>query len=415
MIKRQLSQQLFQALQSASVVYLNGPRQAGKTTLVRALAKGQWPAEYVSFDEASMLGAAESDPEAFLRAYEGRLILDEVQMAPALFRPLKLLVDEVRTAKPGPVEGRFLLTGSANVMALPTLANALVGRMNVLGLYPLSAVEVLEGKGGFLECLMRNAFKPRTLAPGRELTDVIQQATFPEISTSSPAVRRRWFESYITTILQRDVRQIADIAKLGLLPNLLKVLASRAGGLINEADIARSIGQNAVTTKNYRVLLQMMFLVFELKPWYRNIGKRLVKAGKGYVIDSSMLCHLQQIDLEKAARSDPHVFGHVLENFVASELVKQLAASEIEAELFHFRTSDGKEVDFVLEQANGKLAGIEVKGRGSITADDFKGLQVLRSHTAADFVCGIVLYRGRKVIPFGESMWAVPMDMLWNA
>ncbi len=413
MIKRNLSTRILDALPGFPVVYVNGPRQAGKSTLVQNLAAKEWPAEYVSFDEATMLGAAEANPESFLRAYRNKLILDEVQMAPGLFRGLKVLVDEARQKNTTSSNGRYLLTGSANIMALPELADALVGRMCVLTLYPLSALEISGGTGGFLPRLMDNDFRPETVTRKLALADIIRRASFPEITEQTDDRRRQWFEAYITTILQRDVRQIADIAKLGVLPNLLKVLASRAGGLINEADISRAIGQNAVTAKNYRILLQMLFLTFDVKPWYRNIGKRLVKAPKGYLIDTSLLCHLQQIDMARAEINDPHVFGHVFENFVATELLKQLSSSGSAAQLYHFRTSDNKEVDFVLEQANGRLAAVEVKGRDAVTASDFKGLEALRKQIADDFICGIVLYRGNKVIPFGDKMWAVPVDTLW--
>ena len=413
MIKRQLGRNILDALQGFPVVYVNGPRQAGKSTLVQSLAAREWPAEYVTFDEATMLGAAEANPESFLRAYEGRLILDEAQLVRGLFRFLKMLADEGRFADKASANGRYLLTGSANIVALPELSEALVGRMSVLTLYPLSALEVTNGKGGFLWHLMNNSFNARTINRKMSLVNVIKRATFPEITDQDDSRRRQWFESYITTILQRDVRQLADIAKLGVLPNLLRVLASRAGGLVNEADIARDIGQNAVTTRNYRVLLQMMFLTFDVKPWFRNIGKRLVKSRKGYIVDTSLLCHLRQVNLEKIALSDPHVFGHILENFVASELLKQLAASDELIGLHHFRTSDGKEVDFVLERPNGALSAIEVKGRDSVVHADFKGLMELRAHTGTDFICGVVLYRGNKVIPFDDTLWAVPFDLMW--
>ncbi len=254
--------------------------------------------------------------------------------------------------------------------------------MSLLTLYPLSAVEVTSAKGTFLSQLLRNNFRPGLVGNTGSCLDVMRRATFPEITNLDENTRRHWFESYITTILRRDVRQIADIAKVSALPNLLKILASRAGGLINEADIARATGQNAVTAKSYRVLLQMLFLTFDVKPWFRNVGKRLVKSAKGYLTDTSLLCHLQQIDLLKVAGNDPHTFGHIFENFVASELLKQLSFSDIRADLFHFRTSDGKEVDFIIEQANGSLAGIEVKGRDAVTSKDFNGLKVCSSNRA---------------------------------
>jgi predicted AAA+ superfamily ATPase len=414
MIERKLKNNLLDALQGFPVVYVNGPRQAGKSTLVQKLAAKEWPADYITFDEAMMLGAAEANPESFLRAYGAPLILDEVQMVPSLFRVFKLLADEARLQDKQNANGRYLLTGSANIMALPQLADALVGRMHVLTLYPLSAIEISQGKGCFLAKLMSNGFKPHTSKPKLQLTDIIRKSTFPEITVENNDRRRQWFESYITTILQRDVRQIADIAKLGVLPNLLKVLAGRAGGLVNEADISRAIGQNAVTAKNYRVLLQMMFLTFDVKPWFRNISKRLVKSPKSYIIDTSLLCHLQQVDLEKTIINDPHLFGHIFENFVATELLKQLSSADKPADLYHFRTSDGKEVDFVLESPNGKLAAIEVKGRDSVNESDFKGLKESRNHTKEDFICGIVLYRGSKTIPFDDDMWAVSIDELWE-
>ncbi len=413
MIKRKLSTRILDALLAFPVVYVNGPRQAGKSTLVQNLAAKAWPADYVTFDDATMLGAAEANPESFLRAYEEKLILDEAQMAPGLFRTLKVLADEARRDNKANANGRYLLTGSANILALPKLSDALVGRMGVLTLYPLSALEISRGKGDFLVRLMGDDFKPGTVKRKFELVDIIRQATFPEITDQSDGRRRQWFEAYITTILRRDVRQIADIARLGVLPNLLKVLATRAGGLINEADIARAIGQNAVTTKNYRILLQMLFLTFDAKPWYRNIGKRLVKAPKGYIVDTSLLCHLQQIDMAKVEFNDPQAFGHLFENFVASELLKQLSSSDSSVQLHHFRTSDNREVDFVLEQPDGRLAGIEVKSRDAVTASDFRGLEELHKHTGDDFVCGIVLFRGSKLIPFGDKLWAVPVDVMW--
>ena len=414
MIERSLTKTVLEALRVFPVVYVAGPRQAGKSTLALRLAANEWPADYVTFDEATMLGAAHANPESFLRAWKGRLILDEAQLAPGLFRALKAMVDEARLKDKQAANGRYLLTGSSNILALPGLADALVGRMSVLTLYPLSALEVSGGSGSFLPCLMENRFRPGSIQKNGTLTDAIRRATFPEISTQDEAARRQWFESYITTILQRDVRQIADIAKLGILPNLLKTLAGRAGGLVNEADIARMIGLNAVTSKNYRVLLQMMFLTMDVKPWFRNIGKRLVKAPKNYLVDASLLCHLQRIDLAQSEIHDPHRFGQVLENFVATELVKQLSAAGGIAELHHFRTSDGKEVDFVLESPNGKLAAIEVKNRDAVTENHFKGLKILRQQAQDDFVCGIVLYRGNRIAPFDSNLWAVPVDAMWS-
>ena len=411
-IKRQLENQLLSALQVTPVVFLNGPRQAGKSTLVQHIVRDEFQAEYVNFDSATQIAAAATAPETYLRNRKGTLIIDEVQLLPEIFRPLKVIVDELRQTQKEKSKGRFLLTGSANIMALPKLSDPLVGRMSVLTLYPLSGAEVTHDKGDFTARLFDQDFYPAQ--ENSRLLDIMQQATFPEISEAPADERDVWFDAYLTTILQRDVRALAEIGKLSALPNLLRILANRAGGLMNDAEIARDADLNPVTARNYKTLMKMLFLTFELAPWYRNIGKRLVKSSKGYVIDTLLLCYLLQYDLEDLEKNRPEIFGHVLENFVATELLKLISNGDQRLNLLHFRTGDNREVDFVLEKPNGQLAGVEVKKRDSVTKEDFKGLEELQRLSGVDFVCGIVLYRGRDVVPFGKNLWAVPMENLWR-
>lgn len=333
-------------------------------------------------------------------------------MVPTLFRALKLVVDELRLTDKAASHGRFLLTGSANIMALPKLSDALVGRMSVKTLYPFSGCEALNGKGHFLHQLFEAAF--RFNKDDIALNDVIRAASFPEIAGQNAGIRRDWFDGYLTTILQRDVRLIAELEKIGLLPNLLRIMAVRAGSLINDADIARDIGLNPVTSKQYRTILKAMFLCFDIQPWYRNIGKRLVKSAKGYLIDTLLICHLLDWELDDIRQRQPGLYGHIVENFVASELTKLLTFSDLRAQLFHFRTSDNKEVDFVLERPDGSLAGIEVKSAGQVDASDFKGLHVLKEVAKDDFCCGVVLYGGREIVPFADGVFAVPLASLWK-
>ncbi len=411
-INRHIKNKLLGALEVSPIVFLNGPRQAGKSTLVQKLSKDDFPAEYVTFDSTSQIAAAVNSPKTYLKERKGALIIDEVQLVPEIFRTLKIVVDELRQEQIEKLKGRFLLTGSANIMALPKLSDPLVGRMNVLTLYPISSAEALGGTGDFIEKLFNKSFKPDKSK--RKLNDIIRMATFPEISGASMHERTNWFDGYLTTILQRDVRALAEIEKLSSLPNLLRILANRAGGLINDADIARDAGLNPVTSRSYKTLLKMLFLTFELTPWYRNISKRLVKSPKGYMIDTLLLCHLLQYELDDLETNRPELFGHALENFVATELLKLMTIRDDRLDLFHFRTSDNKEVDFVLEKPNGQLAAIEVKKREYVDKSDFKGLETLQSMTGDDFICGIVLYRGRDVVPFGRNLWAVPMSNLWE-
>jgi predicted AAA+ superfamily ATPase len=413
---RHITPRIKEALKVSPIVFLNGARQTGKSTLAQTLARdigteGR-PADYITLDRPTYLAAASSAPEAFLISYDGPVIIDEVQLAPELFRALKVVVDEVRQAKGMQANGRYLLTGSANIMAFPKLSDALVGRMAVLTLYPFTVGEATDNMLGGLKRILQFDFRD-IQDRGLTLLDAIKRGTFPEIAQADAEKRRIWFDGYITSILQRDVRQIADLERISLLPHLLNVLAARTGGLMNDSDIARDVGLNSVTSKSYRNILKLMFLTFDVKPWYRNIGKRLVKSPKGYLIDTCLICHLLDYSIDDIAVKKPDLFGHLLENFVATELVKQLSNSDIKAELYHFRTSDGKEVDFVLEKPDGSVFAIEVKRSEKVTMDDFKGIKAFQELTGEDFIGGIVLYSGRDAVPFGKNLWAVPFFALW--
>lgn len=409
-IKRKLSEKLLFALKNNPIVFLNGPRQAGKSTLVKLLSEEGYNAEYVTFDNPTYMSAASISPESFLKQYTNSVIIDEVQMVPDLFRALKFVVDELRFTKEES-NGKFLLIGSANIMALPKLSEPLVGRMSIKTLYPLTVSEVTGGSSDFLNKLFAAEFKKNITSI--TLNEAIRSATFPEIYNKKADECSEWFDGYLTTILQRDVRLITELEKIGLLPTMLRILATRAGGLINDAEIARDLGLNAVTSKSYRSVLKVIFLSFDVKPWYRNIGKRLVKSPKGYLIDTLMLCHLLDWNLDDLQKRKPDLYGHVVENFVATELLKLLSFSDIRANLMHFRTCDNKEVDFVLEKSDGTLVGIEVKTSDRVNSSDFNGLRVLQEVAKEDFICGIVLYAGKEVVKFGDKIFAVPLANLW--
>lgn len=416
-LPRHITPRLLAALQVSPVVFLNGARQSGKSTLVQNLrdeiGDKDSPAAYVSFDRPTQMAAAASAPESFLSAYKETLIIDEVQMVPDLFRALKIAVDELRLADKAHANGRYLLTGSANILALPELSDPLVGRMTVLTLYPFCAAEASQGKGNGLDRLFHLDFIGIS-DRGLNITDAMKMATFPEIADKDAKERSIWFDGYITTILQRDVKLLAELEKISVLPNLLRVLSIRAGNLINDSDIARDIGLNPVTSKFYRNLLKMMFLNFDVEPWYRNLGKRLAKSSKGYLTDTLMLCHMLDLNLEDVAKNKPDLFGHVLENYIATELTKLLTFSDTKAKLLHFRTSDGKEVDFVLERSDGSIFAVEVKKSESVNIHDFKGILALEELVQKDFIGGIVLYSGKEAVPFGKNLWAVPFHILWQ-
>jgi predicted AAA+ superfamily ATPase len=416
-LNRHITTRIKEALKFSPIVFLNGARQTGKSTLVQSLARelssDSEPAPYVTLDRPVLLASASSAPEAFLTGYHGHpVIIDEVQLAPELFRVLKVVVDEARTKAGRSASGRYLLTGSANILALPKLADPLVGRMAILTLYPFTAAEATYNSSGGVERLLRLDFR-NISDRGLSLLDAIKRGTFPEIVGAGIADRRIWFDGYITSILQRDVRQISELEKISLLPHLLSVLATRIGGLMNDSDISRDVGLNPVTAKSYRGILKLMFLTLEVRSWHRNVGKRLVKAAKGYLVDTNLICHLLDYDIDKVVLTKPDLFGHLVENFVATELLKQLSNGDVKAELYHFRTSDGKEVDFILERPDGSVLAIEVKRAETVNIDDFKGIKVFRELAGKDFIGGVVLYSGKDVAPFGNDLWAIPFSVLW--
>jgi uncharacterized protein len=411
MIERHVTQRVLEALKDTPVVYIQGARQTGKSTLVQAIAEGPHPAPYYSLDSAAVLAAAESDPEGFVAGLEGPAVIDEVQRAPGLALAIKSAVDKERTP------GRFLLTGSANVMALPSVADSLAGRVELHTLWPFSQGELEGNRLSFAE----RAFAGRATEPGArkemkeaELLDRVLTGGYPEAQSRKKADRRgAWFESYITTILQRDVRDISNIENLAEVPKLLAILASRACSLVNYADIARSLTRPQSTLKRYMALLEATFLVRLLPAWSSNIGKRLIKSPKLLLADTGMLSHVLGLD-DARAKQDRTLFGHVLENFVAMELVKQLTWSTAGFQLFHFRTTSGQEVDLVIEDRCGDIVGIEVKAGAKVEGKDFSGLRLLAELGGKRFRHGFVLYTGDSVVPFGNNLHALPIEHLWS-
>lgn len=417
------------ALEDSPILLLNGARQTGKTTLARRLIAAA-PAglgTYVTLDDASALSLARADAAGFLAGVmgasgsvlEGTLVIDEVQLAPELFPALKLLVDRERS-QGHMVRGRFLLTGSANVLLLPRLSESLAGRMEILTLWPLSQAEIIGGVGDLVDTLFDDArFAARfpalsSLPCGRsDVIERLMRGGYPEPLARRDATRRRaWFSSYLTTILQRDVRDLANIEGLTALPRLLSILAARAGGLLNLADVSRAVGLPYATLYRYMSLLETTFLLSLLPPWSAQISKRLVKTPKLFLNDTGLLASLLGLDATGLGAQDK-LLGALVENFVVMELRKLAGWSQVQPQLFHFRTQTGAEVDVVLESAQGRLVGIETKASATVGPDDFKGLKHLAEIAGDNWERGLVFYSGETVVPFGERLFAVPLSALW--
>ncbi|MGA3169900.1 MAG: ATP-binding protein [Chthoniobacteraceae bacterium] len=411
MKSRHLAPLLTEALADTPVVFVGGPRQAGKTTLVQGLPEEDYSADYLTMDDAVVLAAAESDPDGFIAGLPGRVILDEVQRAPSLFPAIKRSVD--RNRKPG----RFLLTGSANAMVLPKVAESLAGRMEILTLWPFSQGEVEGRHEGFIDACFARDFKPRafTGSDWPSLAERIVVGGYPEALARKEARRRQaWFGSYVTAILERDVRDITNIHGLRELPVLLRLIAARAANVLNITDLARDAGNTPHTTmQRYWALLEAVFLVQTLPAWSGNLSKQLSKAPKILINDTGLLCHLVGLDAQRL-KEDSLMTGAVLENFVAMELIKQAGWSRTRPGIFHYRTQKQQEVDLVLEDSRGRLVGIEVKKSASPSDHDFKGLRFLSQETGKKFVRGILLYTGAESVSFGSNLHAVPVSALWN-
>lgn len=406
---RHITQKLADALSDTPVVLLNGARQTGKSTLAQDHAD-RHGLRYLTLDDPAVLAAARHDPAGFVQGLSGAVVLDEVQRAPEIFLPIKAAVDRQRAP------GRFLLTGSANVLLLPTMADSLAGRMEIVSLWPLSSAERKDQSVlNRVDWLVDGGPERAGTLPGPRATliDMLVRGGFPEASQRATATRRRaWFDSYLQAVIQRDVQDLARIEQLHELPNLLRLLATRSGGLLNFAELSRASGLQQTTLKRYFTLLETLFLVHRLLPWERNPGKRLVKTPKIYLPDSGLLAHLTGQD-EGSLASAPGLPGGLIETWVLTELLKHLAFSDRGLTLWHYRTQTGQEVDFVLESRQGELTGIEVKAAVTLGANDFKGLRHLQETEPGRFRRGYVLYAGQEVVSFGAGLWAVPLGMWW--
>ena len=394
-----------EALKDTRVVLISGPRQSGKTTLATAIANKDMP--FLSLDDPTLLDVASSDPVGFLRGID-RAVIDEVQRAPTLLLVIKSSVD--RDTRPG----RFLLTGSANLMMLPKVADSLAGRMEIVRLLPLSQSEIRGGQGRFLD----DAFsgKPPSLGEpvlGTDLVELVLAGGYPEaLERKSWPRRQDWYEHYVDGIVQRDIREIAQVGQLAQMPKLLNVLAEHSGQLVNCSGVGAALGMNHVTTQKYMKVFESLYLVHSLQPWFTNKLKRLIKSPKLHFLDSGLLSALKDMSPERIAK-DRTAFGAILETFVVGEILKIASWSDERCSFSHFRDKDGYEVDLVVENRRGEVVGVEVKASATVSNADFSGLRKLAAACGDNFVQGIVLYDNDQFVPVSEKLLAAPLASLW--
>ncbi|GAA4218162.1 ATP-binding protein [Streptosporangium album] len=397
-----------EALSDTRVTLVTGARQCGKSTLVRLLAKGR-AGEWRDLDTPAVRQAAIADPAGFV-AFPELMVIDEIQRAPELLLAIKEQVDS------DPRPGRYLLTGSARILGLRALPDALPGRMETIELWPFSQGEIDGAADGFVDAIFAEGENlHHTSAVSRaEYAERIVRGGFPEaVARTNVRRRERFLDSYVADLIARDVSQLAEIERTTEMRALIRLLAARSGQLLVAASLGNGIGLSASTVHRYLSLLEEVFLIKRIPAWSRNLSSRAVGTPKIAFVDSGIAANLLGADSRSLLRPDG-AFGPLLEGFVLMELARQLTWSDGRVELFHYRTKDKVEVDAVLENRQGRVVGIEVKASSTVRPDDFRGLRHLAGRLGDDFAVGVVLYTGTQTLPFGERMRAMPVSALWE-
>jgi len=404
---RTIEPRIAEALQDTPVVLLAGPRQAGKTTLVCRIAEKQGM-RYLTLDDELTLLSAREDPVGMIRSVD-RAVIDEIQRVPQLLLAIKKSVDQDRRP------GRFLLTGSANLMALPTVADSLAGRMETLSLLPLSQSEIESCTTNWMDAVFAGRIL-QTAQPalGDDLIERVLRGGYPEAVLRVSAKRRlAWARQYIDAIIQRDVRDVAGIDKLDQLPRFLRALARTAGRMCNYSQLGGQVGLDGKTASRYVGVFERMYLLKRIDVWSRNRLNRVVKTPKLQFMDSGLLATLLDLTTEEV-RQDRTRFGNVLETFVFGELLKHATTADDDYRLMYYRDADRFEVDVVIENAAGKLVCVEVKAAATVKESDLRGLKKLAGIAGEQFKMGVLLYDGTETMPLGDGIRAAPLSTLWG-
>jgi uncharacterized protein len=359
-------------------------------------------------DDKGARETAQSDPAGFLAGFGGPVFIDEVQRVPDLILAIKRVVDRDQTA------GRFLLSGSANILSSRKVQEALTGRIELLRLWPFAQAELEHSAENLVDMLFAGDVPRVRNAPiGRAaFASRVAAGGYPEAQARDGRRRDRWFSSHLATTFERDIRAIADLQKGHEMRQLLSVLAARSANLLRYASIAKALEIDQKTVKSYIELLQAIFLVQTLPAWRPSFLGRAVHAPKVYITDSGLLAHLLGANENRIAQDD-RVTGVALETFVAMEVMKHASWSEVDPRIFHFRDRWGGEVDLVLEDRSGRVVAIEVKARASFSQKDTAVLAKLRDYLGEQFTAGVIIHAGEQTIPAGDRLWALPVSGLW--
>jgi predicted AAA+ superfamily ATPase len=407
-VARHLQAAVDEALADTPVVCLLGPRQCGKSTLAEHQSADRL---YYSLDDLNLLDAARSDPVGFIQQMPGRVTIDEIQRVPELLLTIKRQVDSNRQS------GRFLLTGSANLLQMPRLADSLAGRMECLHLHPFTEAEKAEVPGRFLADWLAGKLTPKLQGSSQtqpsSLPERLVAGGYPEPQGRSPQRARQWHRQYLRSIIERDVRDIARVKEGDDVARLLELLSHRTAELLNVTSLAGDLQLDRLTVERYLSILEKLFLIRRLPAWHRNNAKRLVKAPKIYVCDSGLAATLAGLSAD-AWNTKRDRFGHLLESFVLQQLIAQAGYTDPDLRFWHYRDKDQVEVDCVITHGT-KVWGVEVKASATLHPADGHGLRRLAEQAGKHFQAGIVLYDGSSIFSLGDPhLLAVPFELFWK-
>jgi predicted AAA+ superfamily ATPase len=393
------------------VIVVNGPRQSGKTTMLKQYQRHHG-GSYRTLDNRQDQEAAEADPVAFAAEGARPRLIDEVHRGGDwLVRAIKMAVDADRSP------GQFILSGSSRFLSVPTLSESLAGRAAFLDLWPLSMAERAGGPADFVSMVFAGGGQAAQESGWTRDSYIraICAGGYPEvIPLTSAVVRRAWYDGYLTTVINRDISEFAEIGRASALPRLLGLVAARAGSPMVVADLARDADLDRATTRNYLTYLDAVFLTTEVAAWSANLTSRLSRTPEVFVTDSGLAAHLLGVSAADLRRVGHPALGGLVETFVFTELLKLRTVSDVPFSIWQLREGQQREVDFVLEGPGGEVIGIEVKSTTSPSAEAARHLRWLKEKVGDRFRAGIVFHMGTRSSSFGDGIQAVPISALWG-
>lgn len=418
-LPRHLTPELQEALTTARVVNLVGPRQVGKTTLVRDLFK---QGRFITLDDTAILAAMEADPEGQLTSLakeqpDAPVIIDEVQRSPKLALAIKKIVDRNRR------KGQFVLTGSSNVFTTGEVADSLAGRMQTLKLWPLTTAEVNRASASrLIDWAMQSAPTLSQISDPAHLerkdyVDLVLMGGYPELRALPPRPRQRQYRDYIDAVVDRDVADVMPVRKPDALRFLIDQMAARTAQEINTSELAKLAKLKRETVDQYLDILIRLSLVTKLSAWMPGESKRDIKQPKFHFVDTGISSALRRLnDRSFDIGHSPEALGGLLESFVVGELQRALPMQDEDYRLYHWRSADRREIDVVIDGGH-RLVGIEVKAATTVAADDFKHLKWFAHDGPGKgrSTIGIVFYLGREKLTMGEGNFALPLSTFWAA